>query len=84
MTVQRNPVLSIDSLNFIIQNRLNLQKTTFLLRISNQARLFQFRPFISPHFAILILNIDHIKDWNMLAKPIWVAMMEKSQSMIGS
>ena len=73
-TIQRNPVLSIDSLYFIIQNRLNLQKTTFLLRISNQARLFQFSPFISPHFAFLILNIDHAKDWNMPAKPIRVVM----------
>ena len=57
---------------------------TFLFWTLNQTRFSQFRYSISHKFLIFILNIDHTKDWNMLAKPIWVVMMETSQSMIGS
>ena len=61
-----------------------IRYNTFLFWTLNQIRLFQFGSSISHKFLILILNIDHTKDWNMLAKPIWVVMMEKSQWMIGS
>ena len=29
---------------------------------------------------MLILNIDTTKDWNMLAKPIWVVVKEGNES----
>ena len=57
---------------------------TFLFWTLNQTRICQFGSFISHNFLIFILNIDHTKDWNMVGKPIWVVVMEKSQSMIGS
>ena len=61
-----------------------IKYSTFLFWTLNQTRFGQFGSSISHKFLIFILNIDHIKDWNMLAKPIWVVMMETSQSMIGS
>ena len=51
-----------------------IKYNTFLLWSLNQTRLFQFGSSISHKFLIFILNIDHTKDWNMLAKPIWVVM----------
>ena len=51
-----------------------IKYNTFLFRTLNQTRLYQFRSSISHKFLIFILNIDHTKDWNMLAKPIWVVM----------
>ena len=51
-----------------------IKNNTFLFWTLNQTRLFQFRSSISHKFLIFILNIDHTKDWNMLAKPIWVVM----------
>ena len=61
-----------------------IKYNTFLFWTLNQTRFSQFGSTISHKFLIFILNIDHTKDWNMLAKPIWVVMIEKSQSMIGS
>ena len=61
-----------------------IKYNTFLFWTLNQTRYYQFRSSISHKFLIIILNIDHTKDWNILAKPIWVVVMEKSQSMIGS
>ena len=61
-----------------------IKYNTFLFWILNQTRFCQFGSSISHKFLIFILNIDHTKDWNMLAKPIWVVMMETSQTMIGS
>ena len=40
--------------------------------------------FTIQQFLCFILNIDYTNDWNMLAKPIRVVMMEKSQWIIGS
>ena len=51
-----------------------IKYNTFLFWTLNQTQLFQFGSFISHKFLIFILNIDHTKDWNMLAKPIWVVM----------
>ena len=51
-----------------------IKYNTFLFWTLNQTRLFQFGSSISHKFLIFILNIDHTKDWNMLAKPIWVVM----------
>ena len=46
----------------------------FLFWTLNQTRFCQFGSSISHKFLIFILNINHTKDWNMLAKPIWVVM----------
>ena len=51
-----------------------IKYNTFLFWTLNQTRLVQFGSSISHKFLIFILNIDHTKDWNMLAKPIWVVM----------
>ena len=51
-----------------------IKNGTFLFWTLNQTRLTQFRSSISYKFHFLILNIDNIKDWNMLAKPMWVVM----------
>ena len=51
-----------------------IKYNTFLFWTLNQTRLYQFGSLIFLKFLIFILNIDHTKDWNMLAKPIWVVM----------
>ena len=38
-------------------------------------------PFLNLIFYPII---DYTLDWNMLAKPIWVVMMDKKQSITGS
>ena len=52
---------------------------TFLFRTLNQTRFYHFGPFYSHKYLLLILNIDTTKDWNMLAKPIWVVMKEGNE-----
>ena len=93
MLVQNNDFMRLSSTIQFIHLIVSIQSlpiyrlikyNTFLFWTLNQTRLLQFRSSISHKFLIFILNIDHTKDWNMLAKPIWVVMMEKSQSMIGS
>ena len=63
-------------------NRLEYSKLSsimhFLSWTLNQTRLFQFRSSIFHKFLFFILNIDTTKDWNMLDKPIWTEMIEKS------
>ena len=73
-------IVSIQSLSIYRMIKYN----TFLFWTLNHTRLVQFWSSIFHKFLIFILNIDHTKDWNMLAKPMWVVMVEKSQSMIGS
>ena len=51
-----------------------IKNSTFLFWTLNQTRLTQFRSSISYKFHFLIFNIDHTKDWIMLAKPIWVVI----------
>ena len=51
-----------------------IKNSTFLFWTLNQTRLTQFRSSISHKFHFLILNIDNIKDWNILAKPMWVVI----------
>ena len=63
-------IVSIQSLPIYRMIKYN----TFLFWTLNQTRLFQFGSSISHKFLIFILNIDPTKDWNMLAKPIWVVM----------
>ena len=63
-------IVSIQSLPIYRMIKCN----TFLLWTLNQTRFSQFRYSTSHKFLIFILNIDHTKDWNMLAKPIWVVM----------
>ena len=63
-------IVSIQSLPIYRMIKYN----TFLFWTLNQTRLVQFGSSISHKFLIFILNIDHTKDWNMLAKPIWVVM----------
>ena len=53
---------------------------TFLFRTLNQTRLYQFDLFHSHKYLMFILNIDTTKDWNMLAKPIWVVMKDGVES----
>ena len=53
---------------------------TFLFLTLNQTRLFQFGPFYSHKYLMFILNIDTTKDWNMLAKPIWVVVKDGVES----
>ena len=55
-------IVSIQSLPIYRMIKYN----TFLFWTLNQTRFCQF--------LIFILNIDHTKDWNMLATPIWVVM----------
>ena len=49
-----------------------IKYNTILFWTLNQTRLTQFSPSISHKYLMFILNIDTTKDWNMLAKPIWV------------
>ena len=63
-------IVSIQSLSIYRMIKYN----TFLFWTLNHTRLVQFGSSISHKFLIFILNIDHTKDWNMLAKPIWVVM----------
>ena len=51
-----------------------IKYSTILFWSLNQTRLTQFRSSISYKFRILILIIDHTKDWNILVKPICVVM----------
>ena len=53
---------------------------TFLFWTLNQTRLSPFGSSISHKFLFFILNIDHKKDWNMLAKPIWVVVKDGNES----
>ena len=51
-----------------------IKYSTILFWTLNQTRLTQFRSSISYKFRILILIIDHTKDWNILVKPMWVVI----------
>ena len=51
-----------------------IKYNTILFWSLNQTRFCQFGSPISHKFLIFILNINHTKDWNMLAKPIWVVV----------
>ena len=53
---------------------------TFLFWTLNQTRFSQFGSTISHKFLIFVLNIDTTKDWNMLAKPIWVVVKDGIES----
>ena len=57
-----------------------IKNITFLFWTLNQTRFYQFGSFISHKCLMFILNIDHTKDWNMLAKPIWVVMKDEIES----
>ena len=57
-----------------------IMDNTFLFRTLNQTRFYQFGPFISHKYLIFILNIDTTKDWNMLAKPIWIVVKDGVES----
>ena len=70
-------IVSIQSLPIYRMMKCN----TFLFWTLYQTRLYQFRSSISHKFHIFILNIDHTKDWNMLAKPIWVVVKDGNESM---
>ena len=51
-----------------------IKNSTFLFWTLNQTWLTQFSSSISHKSLIFILNIDNIKDWIMLAKPVCVVI----------
>ena len=84
-TIQYNTFHVLDSFKSIIQDRLICQVSNISSFIKDLYRTAQFRSSISMQFFVFILNIDCIKDQNMLAIQICVVIMrEKSRLMSGS